>query len=239
MDSVESSLKSRSIVDTSEALIARPRPRAANTYSIGLRALLMYTRNREMYVAVSTLLYMASCFPADNSRRNRQTKYGTQQVRKRSMVKKSTWYILVILRAFEGVEDVGVEGAACRIVIKTARLLPTNTNRGKIKPPTVSVTNSPMVKFPLSWQWYDPFFTIRTALWKYGADRMVATSHKMPQARGTAQEGRRSRAHTGLSRHRHRSRATAQRRKAEAYNPKPRRNMISWQKTRPNGQLWL
>lgn len=31
MDSEESSLKSRSIVETSEALIARPRPRAANT----------------------------------------------------------------------------------------------------------------------------------------------------------------------------------------------------------------
>ncbi len=45
---------------------------------------------------------------------------------------------------------------------------------------------------------------------------MEANSHKTPQARGTAQEGRRSRAQTGLSRHRHRSRATAQRRKARA-----------------------
>lgn len=41
MDSVESSLKSFSIVETSESRMARPKPRAANTYSTGLRALLM------------------------------------------------------------------------------------------------------------------------------------------------------------------------------------------------------
>lgn len=47
MESTESSLKSRSIVETTESLMARLKPLAANTYRIGFRALLMYTRYRE------------------------------------------------------------------------------------------------------------------------------------------------------------------------------------------------
>ncbi|TNN67265.1 hypothetical protein EYF80_022514 [Liparis tanakae] len=95
--------------------------------------------------------------PSAKARRNRHTKYGTQQVRKRSMVKNRTWYILVILRAMKGeveleVEvEVGVRGTACRMVSNTARLLPKNTSRGNMKPAIVSVTNSPMSNCPLSW----------------------------------------------------------------------------------------
>lgn len=56
---------------------------------------------------------------------------------------------------------------------------------------------------------------------------MVAISHMMLHAIGTAHLGRRSRDHTGFRRHRHRSRAKAHRRKALAYSPRHRRNMIT------------
>lgn len=62
-------------------------------------------------------------------------------MRKRSIVKKSTWYILIILRAIEGVEEVGVGGEALLIVSRTARLLPRNTSTGNMKPAKVSITN--------------------------------------------------------------------------------------------------
>lgn len=165
-DSEESSLKSLSRVETTEALMARLKPRAANTYSTGLRADFMYTRNRDTYTPQDARLYSVnrSGCPTDKPCRNRQTKYGTQQVRKRSMVAKSTWYILVILRALEGLEDVGVKGTACWMVSTTARLLPRNTSWGKMKPAIVSVTNSPMSKFPLSLQWSVPLKSVSTAV---------------------------------------------------------------------------
>lgn len=92
MDSEESSLKSFSMVETTEARTALLSPRAANTYRNGFRAHLMYTRYKDTYNPREAPKYRASLRggPTASAFRNRQTKYGTQQVRKMTMVKNRT-----------------------------------------------------------------------------------------------------------------------------------------------------
>lgn len=112
MDSKESSLKSFSMVERSEARTALLRPRAAKTYKTGFKAHFMYTKYKDTYDPRDAPTYRASLpgRPTASAPRNRQTKYGTQQVRKMSMVKNRTWYMRDFLRAMEGLEDVGVGG---------------------------------------------------------------------------------------------------------------------------------